>query len=373
MAKLKILHLNEEHIDHASNLMSNIVIALVGEGHEVVSAYLKGPINNELSTELGCEIKSFDCKSGSLKYEQKRVIRELKAYIHAEKFDVIIAHRFRSSALLAKATRGIDLSLKLAIFHGIGHFRRYRRKLFARFYLSDWHELGVSQAVCEDLLHSKSGFTPECVHVINNGIDIVRVERNFVDRDKARDRFAIGPDEFVFGTIGRLASCKGHKYLIDAFSSVLSLGIGCRLLIVGGGKLEYELKNQLVELGLADKVILAGSIPKAHSLLKGFDCFILPSLTEAFPIVLLEAMVAKLPIIGTDVGGVPVALGDIGQLAESASSEALAKEMTAIIQRTAEERERTGNAFYHRVNDLYGIVQYRKNYTELVAKLSGSV
>ena len=99
------------------------------------------------------------------------------------------------------------------------------------------------------------------------------------------------------------------------------------LLIIGDGEDRSRLEKQIADAKLQDHVSLAGFISHANQYLKALDVFVLPSLKEGLPYVIMEAMAAGLPVIATNVGGMPdmIADGDVGILVPPKDSQALAK------------------------------------------------
>lgn len=108
-----------------------------------------------------------------------------------------------------------------------------------------------------------------------------------------------------FGTVGRMVPVKAHSILIKSFRLVLEKLPTAELHIVGGGPLINELQAQTDKLGLARQVQVKGPSNDISSVLSTWDIFVLPSLNEGLPLVVLEAMAAGLPIVATRVGGVP--------------------------------------------------------------------
>jgi glycosyltransferase involved in cell wall biosynthesis len=104
------------------------------------------------------------------------------------------------------------------------------------------------------------------------------------------------------GTISELHKTKGLNYVIEAISKIKNNII---FIIIGEGEKRKELEEQIIKLGLSNKVFLVGKVDNASTYLKAFDIFTLSSITEALPYVLLEAGYAGLPIVASNVGGIP--------------------------------------------------------------------
>lgn len=113
----------------------------------------------------------------------------------------------------------------------------------------------------------------------------------------------------IFGRIGRLVDKKGNSNLINAFSQVLKKYPMTKLLFAGDGYNRDKLENKSKELGIQESIVFLGEVNPKDFYSK-IDCMVSPSLTEAFPMIILEAMSAKIPIISTAVGGVMEILED---------------------------------------------------------------
>lgn len=117
-----------------------------------------------------------------------------------------------------------------------------------------------------------------------------------------------------FVTMGRMSTEKNHTSLIKAFSRYIKKYPDSRLYIIGTGPLQDEIEDLIEQEGLEDKVILTGTMYNPFVLMKRCDCFILPSLHEGQPMVLLEARQCGLPIIVADFSTVKDSLFTDGQL-----------------------------------------------------------
>jgi len=152
--------------------------------------------------------------------------------------------------------------------------------------------------------------------VVRNGIDVERFAR-------ARVRQFDGSP--VIGAVGRFSEEKGHRYLIEAMTAVRRGLPQARLVLVGYGALEGQLRGRSASLGLDGAVTFAGERDSAE-VLPSFDLFVQPSLYESQGLALIEAMAAGVPSIATSVGGVGdvVRDGETGLLVPSADPDALA-------------------------------------------------
>ncbi len=117
-----------------------------------------------------------------------------------------------------------------------------------------------------------------------------------------------------FVTMGRFSTEKNHLCLIDAFGKFVSSNPEARLYIIGGGPMEVDIRDRIRALDLEENVILTGRLQNPYAVMKRCDCFILPSIHEGQPLVLLEARACGLPIIVSNFSSVKDSLFPNGQL-----------------------------------------------------------
>jgi len=150
-------------------------------------------------------------------------------------------------------------------------------------------------------------------------------------------RPAEGP---VVGTIGRLDAQKGYDVLVRALAGLP----GVTAVVVGDGPEREPLDELARELGVADRLLITGWSDEARRHLTTFDLFVLPSRHEGFPLVIVEAMLARLAVVATDVGSVAEAVvdGETGVLVPPENPEALASAVRMLIADPARRRELGG-------------------------------
>ncbi len=158
--------------------------------------------------------------------------------------------------------------------------------------------IAVSGTVKKDII-KYDNLSEEKVMVIHNGIDRQRFLN--IDAGRVRSELGISPEAVVIGTVGRLTPQKGHKYLLDAISSVAKTFPHAVLLLVGGGPAKEDLMRYAEYLGITGKVIFAGFRKDVPGMLAAMDAFVFPSLWEGLPNALIEAMAAGKPIIASDI------------------------------------------------------------------------
>lgn len=159
-------------------------------------------------------------------------------------------------------------------------------------------EVCVSSGVRDYM--AAGGFPRAKLVVIPNGVDAAR----FAGRDPAfKARLGLRPDAPLVTTIGRLHEQKGMDAFVRAAASVRRSRPECRFLIVGAGPLEAELREAAKALGLAQGLTFLGHCDHVPAVLRATDVFVLASLWEGMPNVVLEAMAAGAPVVATRVEG----------------------------------------------------------------------
>ena len=172
--------------------------------------------------------------------------------------------------------------------------------------------------------------------LIHNGIDPESI--SFLSRDEACQKLGLNPREIVLGAIGEFTKNKGQEYLIGAIGllkakEALPAGRQVKAIIIGWGEEKKDLELRIKDRGLRDEVKIIDDLSPAAPYLKAFDIFVLPSLKEGLPYTLLEAGLAELPVIATNVGGNPEIIADneTGLLVAPADPDALAKAIERLL------------------------------------------
>jgi glycosyltransferase involved in cell wall biosynthesis len=202
--------------------------------------------------------------------------------------------------------------------------------------------------------------------VVYNGIEAEKYGRN-VTSNELRESFHAGENDTVFISVGRLHVQKGHRDLIRAFKHAAHQYTQSRLLIVGDGELRAELEGLARSLELQEKIFFLGNRKDIPELLQAADIFVLSSLWEGQPIALLEAMATGLPVIATNVNGIPeiISDGQDGLLVDAGSVDGMATAMKRMIAdvelrtqcslngRARIDKEFSAQHMAQRVGDLY--------------------
>ncbi|TNF47754.1 glycosyltransferase [bacterium] len=210
------------------------------------------------------------------------------------------------------------------------------------------------------------------VRLIPYGIEI---PEKYADGRQIRLQLGLPETSAVWIAVGRLTRQKGYVHLLDAFSRLETGRNDPYLLIVGSGEDGPALERQIKDRQMDNRVRMLGSREDVYGLMTASDYFVLPSLWEGGPLVVLEAMAAGLPVVATDVGDVACMVVDAetGFVVGSSTAEELHQAMTRMMDMGKGGR-RMGQAGRERVLRLYDIRrtqrEVEKYYMELVGENS---
>lgn len=135
--------------------------------------------------------------------------------------------------------------------------------------------------------------------VIPNAIDVDQYKRNDEIQAEMRKKYQV-EDKIVVGHVGRFHFQKNHRFLIDVFEQLAKRNEKYRLILIGQGALENDIKQLVKQKGLEQKVIFCGVQSDTNKFYQMMDCFVLPSLFEGLGIVALEAQACSLPCVLSD-------------------------------------------------------------------------
>ena len=202
------------------------------------------------------------------------------------------------------------------------------------------------------------------VRTIINGVGLdpyLRLNRDGIDK---------GP--IVFGHVGRLTEVKNQKLIIDAFGKVHKQLPQTRLVIAGDGPLRSELEQQARSLGIASSITFLGYQSDIASVLSELDIFLLSSVSEGTPLVVIEAMAAGCPVIATDVGGLSEMIEDqqSGMLVPSGDAISLANRMLELAS-DKERRDRLGKRGREIAQARYSLHRMVREYREIYEAMLG--
>jgi glycosyltransferase involved in cell wall biosynthesis len=258
--------------------------------------------------------------------------------IRAEKFDLIHAHGSKSGFLARLAAMGsgvpVIYSPHCFSFHdGVNPLLANLLAALERFAARYLTARIITVADGEQTLarRYRVGF-PQLFVTVHSGIDPANYDKP-VDKTAQRAFLKLDENAPLVGAVGRLGKQKSPLDFVQMAALVYSHMPQTHFVWAGSGPLKEAAQNLSEELGIGEVCHFIGEYKDVPSLLGAMDCFVLPSLWEGFPIVLLEAMAAGVPIVATDIPGndEAVSSGKNGWLVPPASPSALAEKVLGLL------------------------------------------
>lgn len=300
---MKILMTNDaSNIAGGENYVLHLAEGLSQRGHDILIAPLINSELEEASSKKG--FKTFGIPYGA-HGKEFNAVRILIRKFKDENIDIIHTNSNLDRTIAAAAGKYVGaknistVHSCLSIKHNIIHWYRNR-------YLID-HFTPVGHST-KRLMIETDKISPQKITVVHIGIPEERIKRSEEGKAKIRKEFDIKEKEIVIGSLSRLVEFKGHKFLIAAFNELVKYpDLNLRLMIVGEGELKDELRRLTKEYNLENSVIFTGARNDVPDILSGFDIFTQFSVDaggETFPVAIIEALAAGLPVVGSKVGDI---------------------------------------------------------------------
>jgi glycosyltransferase involved in cell wall biosynthesis len=307
-----------------------ITVACLAEGSDQMAA--------ELSRLEGVQAVSIPMKDSIEPFSDLKVCAKLYSLIRSDHFDLIHAHTSKPGffARLAAIGTGIPVIYQPANFA----FHDGAPKWEAKFYavlerMAARYMTEKIIAICDgerELARRYSVGSDDQFVTIHTGIDLEPFNQP-VNRADVRRALEIPPEVPLVGTVARLTEAKAPQDFIRAAERVHLRYRDVHFVWVGDGALESEARRLVESLKLGEVFHFAGYRENIPAIMKSFDCFVLSSHWEGFPLVVLEAMAASLPVVATRVMGTPEAVcdGETGILVPIGDINAMAEAVERII------------------------------------------
>lgn len=178
--------------------------------------------------------------------------------------------------------------------------------------------------------------------VVHNAIDVDAYTFDENRRERVREALGIAPSAPVIGHVGRFSPVKNHRFILDVFVETLKLRPDAVFVLVGDGELRAEAEHRAEVLGISSNVQFLGVRSDVADLMQAMDVFLLPSLYEGLPLVLVEAQASGLPCVISN--SIPVDCDLKGSNITRLSLDTPVVEWAAIVAGASEEDRRRDGA-----------------------------
>lgn len=350
----------------AENVVVNLTKELNKSGVATFLGVFQDPRNDiqaliEKIKERRIPYQVFPCRSQF----DLRTLRLIRNYVRDNDIDIIHSHGYKTNFYTLFLNSNKRVKLIATVHNWIRNdFKLRFYELIDKFVLRKFNAVVVVSNDVKKRIE-KAGVNQTNIFFVNNGIDVDKFSTKTC-AVTALDKTAIINKEKIIGTVGRLSAEKGQDYLIEAFSKVLRVDQHVKLLIIGDGPLKEQLVFKVKNMNLGSKVVFLGKRDDIPELLEEMDIFVLPSLVEAMPMALLEAMAAKKAVIASAVGSIPELVhdGNTGILVEAGNVDSICKAILSILN-DLPKREKMGCNAYNKVRSEFSSDKMTREYLKI--------
>ncbi|MCI5674606.1 MAG: polysaccharide pyruvyl transferase CsaB [Firmicutes bacterium] len=329
---------------------------------------LLGELKNNIDISLGVFIEDVFLEEArelginTVVFEQKSrvdlsVLNLIKEYIIDNKIDLVHCHGARANFIAMFLMSRVQVPFVTTV-HSDPRLD-FKGNLYKQLIFKNLHTFALKRfknfiTVSDSFRNMlvERGFGKKNIDVLYNGIDLKKKE-NMVSREEFLDRYNIPNNGLKIGIMARLEEVKDHKTFLRAAAEFLKTN-DADFLIGGGGALLDELRELASELKIEDKVYFLGEVKDPHSFMNAIDINVLSSLSESFPYVILEGGKHHLPMIATEVGGIPKLIKDdiTGYLFKPGDYKNLAKHLLNLAH-DENKRKELGDNLYNAIEKDY--------------------
>ena len=284
---------------------------LEAQGFRAACAYLRHPEDPGFAAlaaraqQQGVDLRTIDDR-GPLDW---RIPGRFRRLLDRDRPAIWHGHDYKSNLLGLLLRRSDSMRLVTTVHGWVQH--TWKTPLY--YAIDRWCIKRYEAVICvsRDLQREclRLGIAEDRCRYVPNGIDVEQIRARGAG-DDAKSRSGVDRQRLIVGAVGRLSAEKGFENLILAFDRLVSEGLDAELWIVGEGDLKAELQALADDLACRPRVKLLGFRADVLDLYRAMDVFVLSSIREGLPNVLLEAMASEVPVLATRVAGVPSLIRD---------------------------------------------------------------
>lgn len=365
----KILYLTTtSKIAGAEKMLYELVKRLDKSKYLPVVGTIKDDLEGQLLEKLREEgVKTF-CLDVDKKWKALKVIK-LLGIVWKEKPDILQTFLFFDNVLgsfTGKILRGPTV---ISGQRNANPHQSKTRNLVERLTLSLTDLVISNNQAGKDLLLKKYDLPGKKIKVIPNALEDEKISNKNKSKGKLLSKLSL-PEKlkrkFIIGFVGSLTEQKGVINLLKAVSGISKKDFV--LIIIGEGERKDHLSEFVVHEGLGKNVFFTGYQPEAYRYMNLFDIFVLPSLWEGMPNVILEAMANGLPVVATEVGDNKELIADNNFLVKPGDPERLKRAILKLKNMSEKEKNKIGKKNRMRVNEEFTFKKMVRKYEELYSR-----
>lgn len=287
-------------------LVAQVIGKWVGGGVEaVIMNYYKNMDKSKIQFDFICDEDSTSIPYDEIEKMGGRVIlippyqkvfkyqKELIRIFSENKYKIVHSNINTLSFFSLRAAKKAGVPIRIAHSHSTTNKKELKKNILkqllrplSKIYATDYF---ACSKYAGKWLFGKKMVRDNKVTIVNNAIDVETFKYNNELRRTKRKELGIDDDTIIVGHIGRFVRQKNHDFLIDIFKEIHNIRPNSRLLLIGKGPEEKEIKRKVNGLNLEKEVEFLGQRDDVSELYQAFDVFLLPSLYEGLPVVGIEA------------------------------------------------------------------------------------
>lgn len=264
-------------------------------------------VHNDNTIDITNKVKSMGGKVYKITPYYKNpiaFIRDIYQIIKNNNYQIVHSNMNTLSAFSLFAAYMADVPVRILHNHSKSVPGEWKRNLmkyilrpFAKLFANQYWACGKLAGIW---MFGRNLVNTGKVKIINNAINLAKFEFNENERLLLRQQINIDYNDFVIGHVGRFVYVKNHNFLIDVFDKFHKIHNNSKLFLIGDGPLKKDIEQKVISLGISDSVIFGGMRNNVSDLYSVMDLLLLPSFSEGFPVVGLEAQANGLPVIVSD-------------------------------------------------------------------------
>jgi len=341
--------------------------------HVVLSLVKEGVLRKQF--ESVCDVYDLGLEYGQLSI---KALFRLKSVCARIKPDIIQGWMYHGNVVASLAS---FLSGKKPVIHGvrqclyadqeIGRLTRILIQLNS--WLSRRASLTLYNSETAKAHHIQRGFDPSSCRIWYNGYDTKCFQKSLENRTNMRTSLGLSENHFLIGNLGRFHPMKDYPTLIESFRIIHERYSNTRLVLGGKGldPQNPELNQITRKSGIPqDKFHLLGPVQETSSFYNSLDCFVLSSSSEAFPNVVVEALLYEIPVVATDVGEVSSIIDRKNNIAPPAQPAQIAERILELIECSERERQELSAELKKSIESRFSIERCAEQLNEFFQEAS---
>jgi len=308
---------------------------------------------------MGIPVRTFGVRSSLARPSTLSNLVRTARRLHAEQVQIVHGYLYEGNILGMLAGRLAGVPVRIASKRSLDRYPRRSQRQATRLANRQAHRIVCNAEAVRRMVLEEERPSAGKLLVIPNGIRIM-------DMPAPVRPAGVPATARVVGTVGRLSWKKAYHHFLDAAARVSAAHDDVHFVMIGDGPLRATLERDAATRGLGERVHFLGELTDVRGLLRGFDVFVMSSVIEGMPNVLLEALAVERPVVVTSAGGMPeiVGHGRSGLMVRPADPAALANSILRLLA-NPEKATAFGRAGRRTVEDRYSMETMVDRYTVL--------